>query len=70
MDAPKSKARVIATRLGLRYQNTVGRLKFEKGGTTHTMWFEVSRATLPRGGGDKAPFEEIIDIVNRYGPDV
>ena len=65
-----SRARGLATRLGLRYQNQTGRLKFNKGGPTHSVWFEVLSQTLVRGGGEKAPFSEIVDIIDKYGAQV
>jgi hypothetical protein len=34
------------------------------------MWVEVMHKTLPRGGGHKAHFEDITDIVTQYGPEV
>ena len=65
-----SSAREVATSLGLRFQNTNGRLKFNEGGPTHSLWKGVLTKNLAIGSGQKAPFEEIIAIIDEYGPQV
>jgi len=65
-----SGARNAALKLGLRYQNNNGRLKFNKGGPAYAVWYDVLHHTLTRGKGQRAPFSEIIAIIDKYGPQV